>query len=369
MEIKIIETNKDEVSEFYNLGAFSDEGNLLSKGVFRYRSTVFGQDYAKTMTAGAIATPVHLRRGGNVRKMFEYMHKKAYEDGVCTAILHPFSFAYYNMFGYEKVADHLIVRLPIRYIDFVPRRCSLVPYSEEMLPGVAEAYSKFAKGRCLMFERKTPEQFARYKDAQIYVYKKDGAVLGYITYKTEKTLMINHYEKGLMTVLEMVYATSEALNELLSFIRMYEGELEDVEFANLAMSPEVDAVLRNYTHTSYRLLPDIAAKVINAEEMLKLNVYPNYDGDLTIKVPEGDVGVRGVYKIEWGKDGSQVRRLNDNADADVSVSAQALARLLYGYDVVNAFTLPYLRGIELQRNSDGFIAAFQKKCSGVYEHF
>ena len=192
MEIKILQHEIDAVTELNRVGAVDENGQTLSSGGFRYRNTSLDGKYIKTMTVGGVATPVHLRRGGNVRRIFSYMHDKALEDGVGISILHPFSFAYYNMFDYEKVADHLIVRLPIRYVSFVPRRCSLVPYSAEMLGDMVELYDGFAKSRNISFERKTEEQFIRYKNAQTYVYYSGGKMEGYITYTAEKRLEINH---------------------------------------------------------------------------------------------------------------------------------------------------------------------------------
>ena len=347
-----------------------DENNaLISKGTFTYRFTRFGREYMETMSAGGVFTPLHFRRGGTVRKTFEYMHKKAYEDGIGAAILHPFSFAYYNKFGYEKVSDHLIVRLPIRFLDFLPRKCSLVPYTEELLADVLAVYERFSTGRNLMFQRRCGLQFGFYPDSKTYVYYVDGKAEGYITYSASKQLMVNHYENGLLTVHEMVYTSREALCELLSFIRMFEGELEDVEFSNLGMCPEVDMIFRNYTHTSYKLLPDVAAKIINTEKMLMLCEYPETEGELTIAVPEGDEGVRGVFRIEWGGNDHRVTKLADTYAADATVTALALARLIYGYDMINSTTLPYVRGVEVHKNAAGFISAFPKKNNGAFEHF
>ena len=368
MEIKIYESGADAVSEFNMIGAFEGE-EKFSSGTFRFRNTAFGDGYIKTMTAGAVATPVHLRRGGNVRKIFEYAHSLAYESGAAAAILHPFSFAYYNKFGYEKVADHLIVSCPIRYIDFVPRRCSLVPCTDKNISDLIPVYEQFLKGRNLLFERKLTEQFTRYKDALIYIYYNGTTPEGYIIFNTEKVLHTNHFEEGKMLVREMVYTTPTALSELLSFIRMYEGELEDVEFLNLAMTPEADILLRNYTHTKYRLLPDIAAKVINTKLLLGALALPKAEGALSLKVTDGDFGASGSYLLEWGGTDSQVTALPDEKETDATVSAKALARLAFGYDVVNKTTLPYFRDVEITKNQEGFISAFPKKCCGIFEHF
>lgn len=368
MEIKIYEHGADAVSEYNSIGAFEGE-EKFSSGVFRFRNTAFGDGYIKTMTAGAVATPVHLRRGGNVRKIFEYAHSFAYESGVVSAILHPFSFAYYNKFGYERVADHLIVSCPIRYIDFVPRRCSLVPCTEDKLLDLIPIYEKFVKGRNLLFERKMPEQFTRYKDALTYIYYEGSTPAGYIIFNTEKVLCTNHFENGKMMVREMVYTSKEALLELFSFIRMYEGELEDVEFLNLAMTPEVDILLRNYTHTKYKILPDIQAKIINTKMLLEAMSLPCAEGALSIKVADGEPGAVGSYLLEWGGGDSRVKTLPDTAETDATLSAKALARLAYGYDLISETTIPYLRDVLISKNAEGFISAFPKKCNGIFEHF
>ena len=369
MDIKIIESGKDLVTEYFSVGALDEEENIYSKGMFRYRNIAFGDGYAKAMTAGAIATPVHLRRGGNVRRMFDFMHKKAYEDGVGAAVLHPFSFAYYNKFGYSKIADHLIVKCPIRYIDFVPRECTLVPYSTEMLGDIVSVYREFIRGRHLLFERAGEEQFTRYKDASIYMFYNGKKPEGYIIYKTQKTLMTNHFEDGVMSVLELVYTTRAALEALMSFIRMYEGELEDVEFLNLSMTPEVDLILRNYTHTRYSLLPDISAKILNTKYMLERCVYPEREGSLRLCVQDGDEGVKGGYLVEWGGGDCRVSNISDDSDIDATVSSLALPRLIFGYDNISKTTLPYLSGVEIHKNPESFIAAFPKKCTGIFEHF
>ena len=213
------------------------------------------------------------------------------------------------------------------------------------------------------------KEFGKYKDSLTYVYYNGDKAEGYITFNTEKVLHTNHFEEGKMTVREMVYTTPAALSELLSFIRMYEGELEDVEFLNLAMTPEVDLALRNYTHTKYRILPDIAAKVINTKLLLGALALPSAEGSVSVRVADGEEGIRGAYLLEWGGGDSRVKALSDSAATDATVSARALARLAYGYDVVNRTTLPYLRDVEIEKNEEGFISAFPKKACGVFEHF
>ena len=167
----------------------------------------------------------------------------------------------------------------------------------------------------------------------------------------------------------MVYTSKESLSELFSFIRMFEGEFDELEFTNLAMCPEVDMLLRNYTHTSYKLLPDISAKIINTETVLNSLTYPKKDGCFTLNVADGEIGTRGAFKVEFGGNDSRVTRLSDNLETDITLSSLALARVVYGYDALDALSLNYIDGISVNGNVDDFVLAFPKKRNGAFEHF
>ena len=341
---------------------------VLSKGRFQYIQTRFGDANIKTMTAGGLETPVHYRRGGNVRKIFEKAHFHAAEDGVISAILHPFSFAYYQMFGYGKVADHLIVRCPIRMIDFVDRCNDLVPYTgtPEQLKDLLTIYNQFTKGRSLMRQRYDETYF---KNNITYIYYEDGTPTGYIMFSTEKTFHINHHENGLMTVYETAYTTPEALRAILGFIRMFEGELDDVEFAHLEVCPEIQLLLKHDTHTSYRRLPDMMARIINPKGLFLAQQYPKQEGAFSIRiVDELSIGT-GSFQVDYGNGEGVVKELSDTTDVDLTLSMPAFSRLVYGYDGIGAKEAQYMKDVSINGNADDFFRAFPKRPVGAFEHF
>lgn len=365
---EIVTTERFDYEDYSSLrvAAVDENGNALSKGVFKYLDSFYGKDWLKVMIAGGIGTPVHLRRGGNVRKMFEEMHAEGVKEGAAVSLLHPFSFAYYRKFGYEKVADHLIVRCPVRYIDFVPRVCNFVPYDEEKLPDLIKVYNTFAKGRNLLFRRFNDKY---YKDPNklIYICYKGGEPVSYLVISGKKDFYVNHSINRVLTVHETCYTSPEALREIFSFLRMFEGEYDDIEFANIAMCPEVELMLKNYTHTSYTLVPDIMAKVLNTEKMLLANDYPVAEGGFTVKIEDVMESVAGTYKVSYGGGDCTVKRVDGSAD--LTLSAPAFARLIYGYDGINADAARYMDGVQIDGNASGFFAAFPKKPCGVFEHF
>ena len=368
-EITVSKTNDNETFKRYEIDLLDDNGVRVSTGGMRVIHTRYGDDYVKTMCMGSVATPLEHRRRGHVRTIFDKAYSMALDEDVVVSFLHPFSFSYYRMFGYGKVADHIIARCPIRLIDFVPRCCDFVKYTgtDQQLADLLAVYNEFSKGRLMMMRRGEATYFAN-KDIYIH-YDENGKADGYIAFKAEKTLKINHYEDGLMTVHELAYTSPVALRALLGFIRMYEGELDDVEFANLSVCPEVERSLRHYTHTRYRILPDIQGRVMNTEALLKAHKYPLQEGAFRVKVIDTLPTVAGSYLVEYGGGDCRVRRIEDNAAVDMVVDECEFIRLIYGYDAINAEQAVYTEGIEITGNADDFFRAFPKMTAGMYEHF
>ena len=368
MEIIIAERYGDDNWQRLVAEMHDDSGNMLSRGAFTFTPSGFGGNTVKTMMAGGVATSVENRRGGNVRKIFDYMHALAVEEGVATAILHPFSFSYYKKFGYGRVADHLIARFPTEKIDFVPRQCKFVPYDANKLKDMLTVYRRFSQGRNLLLHRFDDRWYTKDKRTAYICY--DGnEPIAYIVYQTQKTLDINHYKDTVLSVCEMAYTSPAGLREIFSFLRMFEGEFDTVELPDCTLYPEADMLLQHYTHTAYRLLPDLAARVLNTGTMLEANEYPLKEGQFTIKVVDILPSVSGVYQVNYGGGDCRVIKLDDNTACDMTLTADAFASLLYGYRSLNSQTVLYADGIEVHRNCEDVLRAFPKRPAGAFEQF
>lgn len=349
------------------LTAYEGETQVC-EGVVRFVYTRYGDDYVKTMTVSGVATPLEHRRRGYVRHLFARMYELAAENGAVLSLLHPFSFSYYRKFGYGKVADHLIARCPIRLIDFVPRCCELVKYTgtEEQLQDLVHIYNTFSQGRQLMLRRFDNTYFSKY---DTYIRYEDGQPVGYISYTAQKTLYTNHYEDGLMSVKEMAYTSPSAMKALLGFIRMYEGELDDVEFANIAMCPEVERALQHYTHTRYQILPDIMGRILDTQKLLEAHRYPKQPGSFRLRITDTLPAVNGAFRVEYGNGQVTVERLAEDAEVDLIADSGEAIRMLYGYDAIGPREAAYSDNVTVCGNADDFFRAFPKAVGGMYEHF
>ena len=202
---------------------------------------------------------------------------------------------------------------------------------------------------------------------QVFICYKGNEPIAYLVYSVYQELKVNHLTNGVLTVHELAYTSPDALREIFSFLRMFEGEFEEIVFANIAMCPEIDLLLRNYMHTSYSIVPDIMAKVLNTEKMLSAHNYPMKEGEFILKVEDSMPSVEGTFKVSYGGGDCIIRRSEDSAD--ITLSSTAFSRLIYGYDGVNADIAKYMEGVIIDKNAEDFFRAFTKKPCGIFEHF
>ena len=344
------------------------DGTVLSKGKFTLTHSSYGETNIKTLLAGGIATPVEYRRGGNVRKIFDYMHSFAAEVGAAVALLHPFSFSYYRKFAYERVADHVIARFQTRMLDFAERKCEFVRYDSSKLSDVQKIYREFAKGRNLLLPRNDEKRYT--KDGwETYIYYEGTEPAAYVVFSTSKKMAVNNYTETLLSVRELAYTSPAALGKIFSFLRMFEGEFDEIEIYDVSLCPEVDMMLKHYTHTSYTVVPDISARVLNTEKLLSSNTYPKREGEFTVKIVDKLPSTEGIYRVSYGGGDCRVTRLCENASVDAVLTAPAFVQLVYGYHSLDARNAKYIDGFEICSDCEELFRAFPKKPCGIFEHF
>ena len=354
--------------EILSVTANGEGGEKLSSGIFTLTETSYGKDTVKTMLAGGIETPVVNRRGGSVRAMFEYMHKEGGKEGAAVALLHPFAFSFYRKFGYERVADHVIIGTPLPQIDFVPRRCNFVPYDEAKLPDMIKIYNAFGRNRNLLLPRYDGSRYTG-DGKSAYIYYENGEPAAYVVLSGSKTLYVNNYINTRLTVNELAYVSPSALCEVFSFLRMFEGEYDRVEFRDGSLCPEVDMMLREYARADYKIIPDLQARVLNTERMLKSASYPEKEGGFIVKVNDGLPTVNGVFRVEYGGGDCGVTRLDDDADFDISLPVGVFTQILYGYGGYNENNVSYANGVTTRRICPDLFRAFPPRPCGAFEHF
>ena len=103
---------------------------------------------------------------------------------------------------------------------------------------------------------------------------------------------------------------------------------------------------------------------------MRANRYPAGErGCFTVKVEDSLEYTRGVYRVEYDNGQSEVTKLGDDAEYDLSASMPSFTQLVYGYDEYTADKAAYMDGVEICNPDSKFFNVFHKKHNGLFEHF
>ena len=359
--------------------AVTEAGDYMSGGTLSFRPLHFAGKELLCGAIGGIGTEPEYRRGGLVREMIAEMAAECDRRAIPLTVLHPFSFAYYRAFGFERVADHRVLTFPITALSFVPRhpdliRCTGDTHNAEL----AEVYNTFAaRGRHLMFCR-GPRHFPT-SDPKKKVYLSrdgEGRPDGYIILELENYFSVNRMVSVDLHIHELIALTDEAMDRLFGFIRMFEGEMETVKLENIAMIPEVELRLRHYMHTGITLIPDIMARINDVGLFFASIPYPAEAGSFTIKTAEpprspwSGEKTDGVWRVNYENGTATVERLPDStSDYDFAADIPALTQLVFGYDAYGPDYARHTPGTLWRTNAPDFFRAFPRRPAGIFEHF
>ncbi len=372
-----MQMNIEKKENGYHIYHADNAGRSVSRGSCGLQTARLNGAAVKAMTIGGVGTDPEYRRLGLVRSFLAKAAGLADEEGCAITVLHPFSFAYYRKFGFERVADHRILEFPVRALDFAPRYEKFIRCTAAELPLLDQVYNAFVKNRNVMFERcgnfAWPVEDARQR---VYLSFDENRIPdAYITYDLDTPLYVNHIANATLHVREFGFTTPAALDKLFGFMRMFDGQVDNVILHNTAMAPEVELRLRHYTHTKITVVPDLMARINDVETVLKAMRYPDAPGSFTVKVtePEGTAHsaekTSGIWKVFYENGCADVTCLPDDAAFDLAADIPAFTRLVFGYESCGADAARYMPGVELKTSCTDFFRAFGNRPCGLFEHF
>ena len=359
--------------------AVNESGERMSSGGITFRTIHFAGREITCGGIGGIGTEPEYRRGGLVREVIAEMAKECDRRAIPLTILHPFSFAYYRAFGFERVADHRVLEFPITALSFVPRypdliRCTGDTHNAEL----AEVYNTFAQdGRHLLFKRDACHFPTADGAKKVYLSRDgEGRPDGYIILEIENYFSVNRMVSVNLHVHELIALTDTAMDKLFGFIRMFEGEMETVKMENISMIPEVELRLRHYMHTSISILPDIMVRINDIKGFFEAIPYPAEAGCFTFKTAEpprspwsGDK-INGVWRVTYRDGAATVEKLpDDTEDYDFYADVASLAQLVFGYDSYGYNFARHTPGTRWNTPAPDFFRAFPRRPAGIFEHF
>ena len=368
MRDALITISEDEYTAVYNYSIFEDDGTVMGHLLASSVSSVYGKGYVKTLTIGGLEIEPLFRRRGYAGLMINNLFEKSAEMGWEVAALHTVSYNLYRKNGFEKICDTVKVTVPLSQLKFIEPCWDLVLLTEmKQIPDVLAVFQEFSRNRNVMFFRGDDRHYSvkpGEENRYTYIwYNGDGNPRSYIT-KSH-----NHGSKGL-DVQELAFTDRESMYKVLGLLRMYEGQAAQATFQNIAMMPEVDFVLREYTANHYELFPDVMGRILNVESVLRKNNYPQHKGSFTVGVNDYLDFTRGVYGVEYESGQAvKIEKLSGSEPADLEADMPAFTQMVYGYASYSRENVQYMHGVTLNNSETSFFEAFPKRNNGLFEHF
>lgn len=346
-------------------GAFKDDGETLMAqiAVIDYKSMYYGNILTAAGIAGVSTLPEY-RRSGCIREIFKYIFTSGEVKSFDTSFLYPFSYRYYRQYGYERILQHKTIKFPFSLIQFIPRSdCGVLYKSKEQLPELLELYNNYAKRYNACFYRENGKYFCEtpFKTGKYtYMWYNNGRPEAYATFTIEGRTL---------NVTELVWLDKNSLFGMLGFLRMYEGQVDDIWFSMLDKNSPLDLII-GADKCSYGMYDGAMGRFIDIKKGLSLYPYPETSGSLTIEVT-GDfiASNNGLYHIEYGGGKASVTHVNKAADGkskDMSISVCSLSRLLFGD--VSPSNIPYLPDTVVY-NEEKVKSIFKQKEVILFERF
>jgi len=354
MKLIIRQKKKNEYVSTYRYKQIDEQnGVCASTALICIRGSRFAGKFIPTMTIADVSTLPEYRRRGLVRQMFTSAHQSAREYGAYISLLHPFSFDFYRKFGYEKISDTVSATFELSKIENEEGTKELVLLNEKHYDKVLELFRKFSTDRNLMFDRYNISAFLR-KKAETYLCFDGDILSGYIVIEKDT-------EKCKIIINEIVFDSTKALTALISHLACYKNEFKIAEICDIEPIPEIKVFLEKF-EAQFNSRGDLMARLLDTEGLLLSYNYPDECGTISFRVEDDLENVKGSFKVTYGDQKCTVVRISDDDEVDISTTAPALLRLLYGCEGA-------IDEIDYKGDKSELIRLFPRRTNGLFEHF
>ncbi len=321
----------EEAELHQRVGVFAEDGRLLSAMIQQPLQVRFCGETVKMLAVGGVVTDPVARRGGGVRHLFEEGLPRLYAEGNIFSALYPFSFAFYEKFGYTwaDFSRIQVIRPENIRADLRPAKeiCRVLP--DEPAQGMMAVYDSFIRDKHLAvlrdesmwnaLRRGTPWGNQRHA----YVMKESGETIAYWIGtmrrdETGTTLRIEDMAWKRPRGREAIFAMLRSMNEVNRVeVRSQSG------FDLLTVAVEAYAVAEKERGCGM-------VRVMNVVRALALLPAPVLPGRLTIAVTDGQIPQNnGLFTVEGDGYALSVTPASRER-ADVQCDIRGLSALVLG---------------------------------------
>ncbi|MEE4193594.1 MAG: GNAT family N-acetyltransferase [Anaerolineae bacterium] len=302
------EKKEEEIQEWFNpddphrlgmetvFGAKVDDQMVAMIGITNHiENRIRGVNLRFSGIAG-VATLPEYRRDRLVRKAFEAFFQWANENGIVFSALGPFSYPFYEKFGYAMAGQMHNYKFPVTDLKRVngPEDISFREYvPEKDAEGVMDAQRNMARFGSRVFEPLCQLQGKREKEHG-YVFERDGQIVGYLEIRFKE---LAEWEKQ-MDVYYTWFSSDDVLPAMVDLVYRYGSQAKDITWE---IDPEIplEYFLKNPGHHERKRHGFMMIRVVQFKEFCQQVKVPLYASEpVVIKlIDEHCPWNTGVWKL------------------------------------------------------------------------
>lgn len=352
---------EDEVTAY---GAF-DGGKMAARMTVLHHKVYFDGHAVNSAGMGGVATLPEYRRSGAVRRIFGAVFEDMKKKNQYISQLYPFSFAFYNKFGYGTAYERLNLKIPFSLLNNIERnnRCVLTEDRNDKV--LREVYERYASGRNGANKRgdrewkeKISENIYDKLEYPYVYYNEKNEPAGYFLYTPDK----KHDDRS-FRIIELCYNSPEDIAGILGFIRNFESDYDNIKFFNIPAGEDFSLMFTNQYDVERSPAFSGMTCIADAEKIFALMKYPEGSGSFSMEIDDAfQESNKGIYQIAY-KNGkaADIERRSGNADADIRMPSFVLAKLVYGTDDICSHRYKFIKGFEINGNIETLKKVFVKK--------
>lgn len=329
------QAKKDVVVDHIH-GFFVDGQMAANLTILPLATYVNGHPVAMGGIAGVATWPEHRRRG-MVAKLLRHSLNVMKEQGSLVSMLAPFSFAFYNRFGWVYCIDrkqYILDRADWPKFQASKGAIERTDHFQE-IASVYETYAARFSGTLQRSEDWWQTRIKKGKQGIRALYRdENGVAQGYMIYQVKQSEMIVH---------EMVYLTVEAYQGLWNFIANHDSMANQVKII-VPTNDGLPFLLPN-PRIKQEIFPYFMARIVDVEPFLRQYSFISQTSEAELNVCVTDPNAlwnEAIFTISWSADGIQqvdVQRVEAAQFQEIGMSLQncltcdiqTLTAMLFGY--------------------------------------
>jgi len=326
-----IDTESDALKEHRadadTYGVFED-GKLVSQIIAYHFQMMYHGKYSRMCGIGDVCSLIGYRNRGYVRRLFHTIFDDEHKAGCLYSYLYPFSYKYYEKFGYGYGGSVIKAEIPIERLEGYKCDYDVQMYQTgDPYDPYKEVFEKFAlqyTGSVERNDREWLDEFIPVKTHKfMYLFTENGvprAFLGFRNYHNQGGSL--HIDK------DIAWDSPEAFRSILGFLyqlRMHNDKL----VIHLPQSFPLEPMLTEQWGIKLERHAAGQSRIIDLAGALKAYPWPDETGTLSIGVRDEYFEEQcGTFRINYSSNGVEIEKYNSEPDIEMDINS--LSPLLLG---------------------------------------